>query len=117
MLTNTQDAVIAVKLTVPFGCHLGTERCFLDLNVFMPRTDQCEVVDVGIQTIDINPCGVRFYNNETGLTKYIRLRTIITPRIVSQRRIIKANMLTQQIYAAHPIFGGYFVKSVLVSIG
>ena len=116
VLTNAQDTVIALRLTIPFGCQSGTERCFLDLNLFMPRTDQCEVVDVGIQTINVNPCGVRFYNNETGMTKFIRLRTIIPQRIVPQKRIIKANMLTQRIYAAHPIFGGYLVKSFMVSI-
>ena len=89
--------------------------CFLDINVFMPRTDRCDVIDVGIQPISINPCGVRFYNNETGIIKYIRLRTITTPNIQPQRRIIKADLFTQRAYDAHPIFGGYLVKSFMVS--
>ena len=116
VLTNTQEAVMALRLTVPFGCELGIERCFLDLNAFIPKTDRCDVADVGIQTIDVNPCGIRFYNNETGITKYITLRTIITPRIQPQRRLIKGNLMTQRTYDAHPIFGGYLVHAFKVRV-
>ena len=116
VLKSTQDAVIALRLTVPFGCQANTVQCSLDVNVFMPRSDRCEIADVGMQQNILNPCGVRFFNNETDVTKSIRLQTIIAPRIAPQRRIIKARLLTQRTYNAHPIFGGYHVKSVNVSI-
>ena len=116
MLQSTQDATIDLRLTVPFGCPHNTTQCFLNVNVFMPRSDLCELADVGIQQNVLNPCGVRFSNNETGVVKSIRLQAIISPRITPQRRQISANLVTQKRYDAHPMFGGYYIKSVRVSI-
>ena len=115
MLKSTQDAVIDLRLTVPFGCSANTIQCYLDVNIFMPRSDRCEMADAGIQQSILNPCGVRFSNNETGLVKSIRLQAIIAPRIAPQRRLIKADLVTQRSYNAHPIFEGYHIKSVEVS--
>ena len=116
MLQSTKDADINLRLTVPFGCPENTTHCYLNVNVFMPRSDRCEMADVGIQQKILNPCGVRFSNNETGLVKSIRLQAIIAPRVAPQRRQISANLMTQSTYSAHPIFGGYHIKSVGVSI-
>ena len=116
MLQSTKDAVIDLRLTVPFGCPENTTHCYLNVNVFMPRSDRCEIADVGIQQNILNPCGVRFSNNETDLVKSIRLQAIIAPRVAPQRRQISAELVTQNTYNAHPIFEGYHIKSVGVNI-
>ena len=116
VLQSTQDATIDLRLTVPFGCPENTAQCFLNVNVFMPRSDRCELADVGMQKNVLNPCGFRFSNNETGVVKSIRLQAIISPIITPQRRQISANVVTQKRYDAHPMFGGYHIKSVRVGI-
>lgn len=116
VLRSTTVAILNLRLTVPFGCPENISLCYLDANIFMPRSDRCEMADVGIQRNVLNPCGVRFFNNETGEIKSVKLQAIIAPRIAPQRRLLTATIVTQQKYDAHQIFEGYLIGIVKVRL-
>ena len=115
VLSRAQLATVGLRLTIPFGCQPNVSSCYLDVNVFMPRTDRCEIADVGLQQSSANPCGIRFFNNETGVTKQLTLQAIVAPRTALQKRLITAKFFTQPKYNAHPIFGGYNIDTLAVS--
>ena len=115
LLNTTQAANISIRLTVPFGCQRNETKCYLDINVFMSRTNQCDIADVGLKQTSPNRCGIRFFNNETGVTKKLTLQAITVPRTTPLSRVISANFATQSVYKAHPIFGGYTIDTLDVS--
>ena len=115
LLNNTQSAQISLRLTIPFGCQQNVSPCYIDVNVFMPRTNRCELADVGIKQTTPNSCGIRFYSNETGVTKQLTLQAISVPRTRPQNRIVSANLVTQSVYEAHTIFGSYKIDTLTVS--
>lgn len=81
----------------------------------MPRSNHCEMADVSLQHNLLNPCGLRFLNNETGILKPLKLQAVFAPRLTPQKRLLKARLVTQLVHDAHPLFQDHLVSELTVS--
>ena len=113
-LTNNQDSVIYLRLTVPFGCAITESRCHIDLNVFFPKKRTCELINPALKG-QKNSCGIRFYNNENDTLKPLTLQNIYTKNLQAQGRHLTVRLATKPRINYHKIFQGYLIEPIQVS--
>ena len=64
---NDTEATVYLKLTVPFGCPNGTDKCYIVAMVLLPKNHlSCKAAEVTQRTDEFEqkPCGILFYNDE-----------------------------------------------------
>ena len=112
-----EEASVYLKLTVPFGCSEGSERCFIFAAVLIPKTNYvCEAAEVvqRIENFELKPCGVSFYNDEVDVPKKLRLNALLGVDVRPQSWKLITALATFPTYTAHPIFGNYYLDPVVV---
>jgi len=79
-MKDQQEAQVKLKLTEEFFCPVALPLCSVDVSVFIPdKAEKCVLSSVA-QTGTRTPCGIRFYNEDVGKEKVLKLTNIAGDR-------------------------------------
>ena len=117
VLHGTEEAKIDLRLNVPFGCAVGVKNCSLDVNVFIPQSDQCQADDISLKQNLRKPCGIQLFSEQVGVPRELKLQGKFGGNTIkSQRRHLVARLVTHNVVPSHPYFQRYFLDPVTVSL-
>ena len=114
---DQDEAIVNLKLTVPFGCEDGNDKCYIVAIVLVPiKNDVCKAAEVAHRTenFEQKPCGVLFWNNEVGVPKKLRLDALLGEDVKPQSWKLTARLATLPTYTAHPLFANYQLDPIMV---
>lgn len=122
LIEDLDQVKIYLRLTVPFGCRKEGLRCSLDLNMYIPQTndDDCHLSSIAQETagkFEKNQCGVRFDQDdfENNVLRELRVGTILGDTPYKTSMSFNLLLTTHKSVPHHEFFAGYKLQPYLVS--
>ena len=105
---------------MPFGCPNNQKVCGLKVQIFLPDSNSCKASDIALnyntKQRSMRGCGVEILNTEVGQPMPLTLQGFMTGNVHRQGWHSMARLTTLKTVSSHPLFQGYFLDPIEVSI-